>query len=246
LASSAFELPAQARQWLAGALADDEYRAKIDRALGDATTTRDRVRALPAHAADALYLASAELYVQHVRIHLATLDMAAGAERDQVVLLARRVRELGDRVFDRGHALVDPHFAADRPDVDVNLPEEVPDWVAEGMAAGPPLDGEPPPRASTPPLREETRPTEPERAWLAAVAAAGAPEHLDLEGDLATQARAFVAAAERLRHEPDPDTSGGRERSAILRLGYLVDADAARAAQLGLADVAHALIAITL
>ncbi|MEA3018699.1 MAG: hypothetical protein QOI47_223 [Actinomycetota bacterium] len=243
LTSSALALPAQARQWLAGDLSDDEYRAKLDQALKDTTRTRDLVRALPAVPGKGLYLASAELYVLHVRVHQASMG-EKGSRRDQAALLARRLRELADRIFDRGHALVDPTFLQNQPDVVVHLPEEVPDWVAEGMAAGPPLDAQPPPPASTPPLREATRPTEPEATWLAAVARAGAPDHVDLGGDLAAEARSFIFAAESLRHEPDP--VGGRERSAILRLGYLVQADAARAAQLNLTEIARTLAALRL
>jgi hypothetical protein len=246
LTRSSQALPATARDWLSGALGDDEFSTKLSVARTDAEQTVRMVAALPANEAKALYLASAQLYLEHVRIHQASLGVAEGPMREQVALLARRVRELSDRVFDRGHAMVDPAFGADQPDVEVNLPEEVPDWEAEGMAAGPPFDDEPGPPATVPPLRAETRPIEPEADWLAAVDAAGAPDALDLEGDVAAQARAYVDAAETLRDEPDPDVDGGRERSAVLRLGYLVKADAARAAQAGLDDIAQELDAIRL
>lgn len=230
-----------ARRWLAGDLTDAAFASKLDAALGDATETRDRVRALPAAPAKALYLAAAELHVQHLRIHRAAIEVEPGPRRDQVALLARRVRVLGDRVFDRGRRLVDPDFDRPQPDVQINLPEDVPDWVAEGMAAGPPFEAAPGPAAPTPPLREESRPTQPEEHWRAAVDRAAAPAAVDLEGDLAAQARAYVAAAEALRHAPDPDGPGGRERSATLRLQWLVKAEAARAAQAGLLEIARAL-----
>lgn len=241
MASSAFELPALARRWLGGELSDAEFRSRLDVALGHATTTRDRVRALPDAPAKDLYLASAELHLQHVRIHLASIAVDPGPRRDQVALLARRVRLLGDRVFDRGRRLVDPSFGEQQPDVRINLPEDVPNWVAEGMAVGPPFDAEPGPPAASPPLREESRPTQPEADWLEAVTAAAAPVSLDLDGDLAAQARAYIAAAESLRSAPDPDVQGGRERSATLRLRWLVKADAARAAQTGLTEIAKEL-----
>ena len=60
------------------------------------------------------------------------------------------------------------------------------------------------------------------------------------------QARAFVDAADALGDEPDPDVPDGRERSARLRLSWLIKADAARAAQAGLRDVADALDQIAL
>jgi len=69
------------------------------------------------------------------------------------------------------------------------------------------------------------------------VRAAGIPRQEELtkavsgrERDrLADLARRFVAAAEYLRVRPDP--KGKRDQSAVLRLGLLVNADAARAAQ---------------
>lgn len=246
LVSSAHEVPGAVRDWLDGELGDAALREKLDAALRHAVQTQSRVRALPGAPAKSLYLASAELHVQHVRIHLRGIEVAAGATREQVALLGLRVRQLGDRIFDRGHALVDPSFGVDAPDVQINLPEEVPDWVAEGMAVGPPFDDEPDPPASSPSLRADDRPTQPEDDWLAAVEAAEAPERVDFDGDLAAQARAFVAAAEALRDEPDPDVPGGRERSAVLRLSWLVKADVARTAQAGFLDIARDLDTIAI
>lgn len=232
------------RGWLDGQLTDAALREKLDPALADAAETESRVRALPEVPTKSFYLASAELHVQQVRILLRGIDTAPGEAREQVVLLGLRVRKLGDRVFDRGHALLDPSFGADAPDVQINLPEEVPDWETEGLAPGPPFEVEPGPPASSPALRADTRPTQPEADWRIAVEAAGAPDRIDFNGDLAAQARAYVAAAEALRNEPDPDTPGGRERSAVLRLSWLVKADAARAAQAGFSDTARNLDAI--
>ena len=246
LADTAQDLPEDTRRWLAGELPVQEYRRTVELAIQGAEEAHRNVELLPEHDAQPLYLASTELYVQYERVLLAAIDLEPGARRDQVVLLAHRLRELGDRVFDRGHRFVDPDFGADQPDADINLPAEVPDWEAEGMAPGPPFDDEPGPAASSPPLREETRPTQPEDDWLDAVDAAGAPDELDLDGDLAAQARAYVAAAEELGDEPDPDVRDGRERSALLRLGWLIKADAARAAQAGLRDIAEALDQIAL
>ena len=246
LADTAQDLPEDTRRWLAGELPVQAYRRTVELAIQGAQETHRNVELLPEHDARPLYLASAELYVQYERVLLAAIDLEPGDRRDQVVLLAHRLRELGDRVFDRGHHFIDPDFGADQPDVDINLPAEVPDWEAEGMAPGPPFEAEPGPPASTPPLREETRPTQPEDDWLDAVDAAGAPDELDLDGDLAAQARAYVAAADALGDEPDPDVPDGRERSAVLRLGWLVKADAARAAQAGLRDIAEALDQIAL
>ncbi|MBA2610138.1 MAG: hypothetical protein H0U92_14450 [Actinobacteria bacterium] len=244
LASSAQEVPGAVRAWLDGELTGAALREKLNPALADAAETELRVRALPDAPAKSFYLASAELHVQQVRILLRGVDIAHGDAREQVALLGLRVRKLGDRVFDRGHALIDPSFGADAPDVQINLPEEVPDWESEGLAPGPPFDDEPGLAASSPALRADTRPMQPEVDWLLAVEAAGAPNRIDFDGDFAAQARAYVAATEALRNAPDPDVPGGRERSAVLRLSWLVKADAARAAQAGFVDIAHNLDAI--
>lgn len=244
LGRSFLALPEKARRWLAGELTDEDYGQELRLARQDAAQALADVSALPAHPARAFYLATATLYLVHVDTHAASIRHE---HREQVALLARRLRELADRIFDRGHVLVDPDAFEGGDDVTINLPEEVPDWVAEGLAPGPPLEpSPPPPPADTPPLRQATRPVQPEADWLAAVAAAGAPDELDLGGDVAAQARAYVAAAEALRDEPDPDVDGGRERSAILRLGWLVKADAARAQQLGLDGIAQIIADIEL
>ena len=190
----------------------------------------DRVRGL--------YATSADLYVESVRAYRAAVMLPAGELRDQVVLLARRLRELGDRIFDRGHALVKP-FLHDPPveGIDIRLPEEVPMWEAEGLAVGPPLGPPPPPPLPEPPLRQATRPQQDLGAWMAAVRRAGVPEAAVLptavrnaDADaLRGAAEAFVAAAEVLRAAPDPRRD--RERSARVRLALLLYADAARAAQ---------------
>lgn len=246
LVSSSHEVPRAVRAWLDGELSDGALREKLDATLAGAAQTESRVKALPDAPAKSLYVASAELHLQHVRILVRAIGIAPGDGRQQVVLLGLRVRQLGDRVFDRGRALLDPSFGADAPDVQLNLPEEVPDWEAEGLAAGPPFDDAPGPSSSSPSLRADDRPTQPEADWLAAVEMAGAPDRIDFDGDLAAQARAYVDAAEALRDEPDPDVDGGRELSAVLRLSWLIKADAARAAQAGFPDIAHDLDAIAI
>src|SRR5207247_1331850 len=115
-------------------------------------------------------------------------------------------------------------------DVDVRLPEEVPDWSAEGVPPGPPLEPQSPPTSTDVRLREDTRPTEARATWVAAVRAAGIRPAA--AGDPAAVARAEVAAAATLRTEPDPTGRDGREASARLRLDLLVYADGHRTDQL--------------
>jgi hypothetical protein len=105
------------------------------------------------------------------------------------------------------------------------------------LAAGPPLDAPPQQAAASPPLRQQSRPQESASAWANDVRNAGIPSEAEfaaaLRGAPADRlgelARRYIAAAERLRARPDP--KGQRERSAVLRLGLLVDADAARTTQ---------------
>src|SRR5205807_9432113 len=138
----------------------------------------------------------------------------------------------------RGSAAMAP-FVHDDPlkDVDVRLPEEVPQWTAEGMAPGPPLDDPPPPAAESPPLRAASRPEQDPSAWAAAVRAVEIPAATDVaaaidggDGDtLREVARKLVDVAEQLRSAPDPRRQ--REKSAVARLSLLIVADSARAAQ---------------
>ena len=241
-----------ARDWMAGTLPTDQFKARLDddlTAFGAIQVAVHRLRAYPYdHRVNDLYGRSAGLYVDTVRAYEVAVTEPPGDVRTQLDLLARRLRELGDRVFDRGQALVNPrlHQPPD-PNVDVRLPEEVPNWVAEGLAAGPPLDAPPPPAAAQPRTRQATRPQQRRAAWLAAVTATAAPSIADVRaaidagdatrlGDVATR---LIAAVERLRTVPDP--TGDREESARLRLGYLVRADAARTAQLGAISATPAL-----
>jgi len=230
------------REWQSGERPIDAYRETVRKANADFARTRARVSALKPSPkvpqAGELYENSAQLYVEVGRLYDVLLATDPDDMRTQVDLLARRVRELADRVYDRGHAALAPYLEEEKhPDIEVRLPEEVPIWTAEGLAAGPPLDLPPGPPAEVPPLRQTTRPESSLAAFAAAVREARIPPVRDLdvaiaEGDggrLRALARQFGAAAEDLRDKPDP--KGERDRSAVLRLGLLVDAEAARTAQ---------------
>ena len=244
LGDAALRLPAYVREWLDGNRPTEQLRGDLGKALAEVTEVRERLSGLPPFpfnpAVVPLYRSSSALYVEHVRIYEEALAVPPGDVRTQLDLLARRTRLLADRVFDRGQALVKPHLAEEQnPDVVINLPEDVPNWAAEGLAAGPPLAAPPPTRSASPPLREESRPVQPPASWLAAVRDAGAPpvEELDRAittrdaAELGTLAQQLEAAAEKLRVVPDPDGDGGREESARTRLGLLVQSEAMRIAQ---------------
>jgi hypothetical protein len=256
IAQRVTDLANGAHDWLAGTMATADFKARLDDDLGAFRTAREAVGKLRPYPYDKrvneFFRGTTALYDDCVEVYEAALSVPAGDVRTQYDLLARRLRLLGDREFDRGQALIDPHlYDTPTPDIDIRKPEEVPNWVAEGLAAGPPLDTAPSPPSTQPQLRQATRPQQPRSAWLNAVAHAAAPTADDVRaaidsGDtakLADLARRLVGAAENLRNVPDP--RGDREESARYRLGLLVMADAARTAQLNpsLADVARDVLA---
>jgi hypothetical protein len=232
--------------WQQGNTSTQQFNDDSTQWFGDLVAARQRVaklRAFPlAPGVNDLYLRSADLYVETVRLDKLLPGLPEGDARTQLGLLAKRVRELADRIFDRGRAIVTP-FLHEPPlqNVEVHLPEEVPIWTDEGLAPGPPLDDAPPPPAAAPPLRQPDRPTEGRTRWVSAVQASGIPDVAKLVAAVTGNpdrdvARSLVSAAEKLRIEPDPDGPDGRELSARVRLGLLTSADAVRSAQLA-ADV---------
>jgi hypothetical protein len=244
-----------AQEWQAGQRPTDKFTAELAARHDDFTATRARLLGLRPFPLDSrvkpLYLDSAQLYIETANAYQAMVATPPGDVRTQLDLLARRLRELADRVFDRGHALVQPALGVkDNPDVDIRLPEEVPDWTAEGLAPGPPLDDKPPPASTDPQLHKATRPQQPRADWLAGVRALGLPSAADAaaavgaadDAALRDQARALIAGAERLRTTPDPKAD--REEATRIRLSLLVDADACRAGQLHLADMARRLLVV--
>jgi hypothetical protein len=250
------ELPERVRAWQAGERSAEELRADLDTAQREVTSVRDRVAALPPFARDArvlpLYRWSSRIYVEYVNALQAALGQPPDqvALRDQLVLLGRRLRILGDRIFDRGQARLAPFLHEQpNPDVEIRLPPEVPDWVADGLAAGQPWDNPPGPPADTPALRDEDRPTQPRSSWAAAVRGAAIPTTAELivaieSADLSVQstlANRFADLARSLGTVADPAGRHGREDAAQLRLALLVYGEAARASEAGLVDMAKRL-----
>lgn len=238
LTSGVVEMMDGAREWLAGERPTEQFKGELDRRRNqflDVVARLDDLRQFPHDKrVNGLYRDAADLYLQVVRVYQAMVDTPPGDVRTQLDLLARRVRILGDRVFDRGRALILPSLDEPAsPDVDMRLPEEVPNWVEEGIAAGPPLDVPPPPPSGEPTLRQPTRPQQPRADWLKAVRGLGLTA--------TSEAEVLIDAAERLRSVPDPN--GDREEGARIRLSLLLDADALRAAQLQLPDVSRRLAA---
>lgn len=233
------DLAATVDAWSTGAVDDEELDAVLDRVTPVVAAVRTAAGELAVHPQDPLarplVVGMADLYGGAVEAHRFALA-TTGDLRTQYDHLGRRLRILADRLFDRARERTAAPVDAG-PDVSFVLPAEVPDWERLEIAAGPPLVAVDPNQSDELPLgREDERPSQGEPAWQRDLAAIGAPSVDDVQaaaGDvdaLDRLARGLVAAAEALRTVPVPD--GDRGRADRVALGWLVRADAARAAQL--------------
>lgn len=235
----------------AGKVTPADFKGSVGQALPEFVKARDAVAKLAKYKPDASvnrdFVDAADLYVEVARLYGVAADPASDPLRAQLNVAARRLRTLGDRIYDRGRAVLDPTFyAAPSQDVELRPPTEVPDWVAEGMAAGPPLAGAPGPPAASPPIREATcaagvappcRAEESQSKWESRVRKAGFPQPPDLvraleaagAARLGELAGTYEAKVRTLRTGPDP--KGHRERAAVVGLGLLTDGEAARLGQ---------------
>jgi hypothetical protein len=241
----------KAQDFDSGKATPADFKPAVEVALPEFVKARDAVAALGKYkkkpVINRYFVDAADLYVETARIYNAAVDPAAEGLRPQLKIAARRVRTLGDRIYDRARVVIDPNFyAPTSQDVEVRPPTEVPDWAAEGMAAGPPLAAEPGPPAGTPPVREPTcgdgitppcRAEQSKKQWESRVKEAGFPQASDVVqaldaadaaklGELAatyeTQTRTLMAG---------PDPKGDRERAAAVGLGLLTNGEAARLGQ---------------
>ena len=240
----------KAQEFETGTLNLADFKGAVDVALPEFLKARDAIAKLERYKAKPVinryFVDAADLYVETARIYAVAADPAAEALRAQLNLTARRVRTLGDRIYDRGRVVLDPSFYAPTADVEFRPPTEVPDWAAEGMAAGPPLAEIPAPAAPTPPAREPTcgegvtppcRAEQPEKEWESRVKKAGLPQAPDVvralkaadAARLGTLAATYETKTRELMAGPDP--KGRRERAAAVGLGLLTDGEAARLGQ---------------
>jgi hypothetical protein len=241
----------RAQEYEAGKVTPVDFKANIDLALPEFVKARDAVAKVeeykPDPAVNRYFVDAADLYVEVARVYNVAIDPGSEPLRAQLNLAARRVRTLGDRIYDRGRAVLDPTFyAPSSQDVELRPPTEVPDWAAEGMAAGPPLAETPGPPAEIPPIREATcsdevappcRAEESEKKWESRVKKAGFPSPPDVVAALGEEnavrlgelAASYEAKTRMLRAGPDP--KGDRERAAVVALGLLTDGEAARLGQ---------------
>jgi len=241
----------KANDFEAGKVAPADFKGAVDTALPEFVKARDAVAKLEKYKADpavnTYFFDAADFYVEAARVYGAAADPAADSLRAQLNIAARRVRTLGDRIYDRGRAVLDPTFyGASSQEVELRPPPEVPDWTTEGMAPGPPLAAPPGPAPASPPIREATcgpgvpEPCRKEQSagkWESLVKHAGFPQppdvakaledlNADVLGKLAGE---FEDKTRTLRAAPDPKKE--RERAVEVGLGLLSDGEAARLAQ---------------
>jgi hypothetical protein len=241
----------KAQEFEAGKVIPADFKGSVELALPEFVKSRDAVAALeqykPEPAVNAYFLDAADLYVEVARVYGVAVDPAAEPLRAQLNTAAKRLRTLGDRIYDRGRVVLDPAFyAPSSQEVELRPPTEVPDWVAEGMAAGPPLAETPGPPAATPPVREATcgkgvpepcRAEESKKKWEGRVKKAGFPQPPDVlraleAGDPAKLGELAVSYETRTRTlMAGADPKGERERAAVTALGLLTDGEAARLGQ---------------
>ena len=241
----------KAQEFEAGKVAPADLKGAVDLALPEFVKSREAVAALEQYKAEPAindyFLDAADLYVEVARIYGVAADPAADPLRAQLNTAARRLRTLGDRIYDRGRVVLDPGFyTPSSQEVELRPPTEVPDWVAEGMAAGPPLAETPGPPAATPPVREVTcakgvpepcRSEESAKKWESRVKKAGFPQPPDVvralesadPAKLGELAAGYEAKTRTLIAGADP--KGDRERAAVTGLGLLIDGEAARLGQ---------------
>jgi hypothetical protein len=129
----------KAQEFEAGKVTPADFKANVDLALPEFVKARDAVAKVepykPTPSVNRYFVDAADLYVETARIYNVAVDPASEALRAQLNVAARRLRTLGDRIYDRGRVVLDPTFyAPPSQDVELRPPTEVPDWVAEGMA----------------------------------------------------------------------------------------------------------------
>ena len=238
-------LAQQEQQWESGAITTAAFVTDLQKTQSVMAAAQTAVASLPPYpgqpAVVQRYQQTVALEVVVPRIQLSATAMVAAPLRQQVMLISDRVRELADRTFDQGRVLTAAGLVPTGVPAGsaVDLPLEVPDWAAEGLAAGPPLAVPPPAPDRYPPVRQGPRPTQPLAEWLASVERAGLPSAAAVQaalsdgrpGPLGTLAATLDRDAGVLASQADPAVTDGRELSDRLRLSLLVEEEACRLGQ---------------
>jgi hypothetical protein len=126
------------------------------------------------------FLQAIELYVQAFRIEYAATDVKSRKLVRQLQLSAERVRDLGDRIYDLGTALVDAVLKKPPVKTIVKLPAPVPDWKTLDLAPGAPLGPLPKDTQRSSSSSQESSAASAKK-WVAAVLASGVPSSARLK-----------------------------------------------------------------
>jgi hypothetical protein len=222
--------------WQSTGKSELSVASQITAALPNFRTTIEELSRLPvltgAPGARTRDLAGAELYALAFRIELVAAALPAGEVQSQLEVSFERIRDLGDRVYDQGTALITALGPAPttNPNVEVVAPQPVPNWPSLGLTAGPPLAP-----SRVPAIDEKPARTQPMGSWRSDVDRDGVPDGQEELKGLKTmspgQAVAisdqFQAAASRISTQPRP--KGQKSLWAVTELSFLIDEEAVRA-----------------
>jgi hypothetical protein len=181
------------------------------------------------------YRAAIGLYVEAFQLENTATQLPAGPLVTQLQRSFVRIRELGDETFDEGTARLTALLGPSVTGVDARAASIIPDWSALRVAPGEPLE---PSWSGT---KAEPSGSQSPSGWAAAVNADDAPSVSSVRAalddspptpsHLSHLARSLQQSEIRLGSVPGP--AGDPQASAELRLGLLVDAEAALAAEAG-------------
>jgi hypothetical protein len=179
------------------------------------------------------YVAGINLYLQSFRLEDAATSLPAGPLVLQLQRSFERIRQLGDITYDEGTAQLASLLGTSVTGADVVATRNIPDWSSDHLAPGEPLE------TSWSGTTEHPSGRQSESGWRAAVRSTGAPSAATVRADvvaatitasqLSRLARTLQRSEGRLSTVPGP--KGHRETADVLRLGLLVDAEAALAAE---------------
>ena len=229
--------------WRNGNARPGEFAGAATRTMDKYLEAREllshRVAFEPAPRALLDYRDTLQIFLAHTRVAKAASRVADRDLRLQVQLLLGRLRVLADRVYDLGNDEMNPFIfhSGEVSGFEYLRPADVPSFAGSDLAPGRPLSS---PATTSSPAREyeQARPEQAWSVWATTVQAAGIPGPEGItsaitRGNLATLDRLAIrltAASDRIHASPDP--KGERELSSRLQLGLLVQAEAARVAQL--------------
>jgi hypothetical protein len=226
-----------ASQWQAGTVTAAQAASAFGTDASDLEVvlgTVEDLKPLPGQrAALGDYVAAVTLYLQAFLVDDAATHLAPGALVAQLQRSFQRIRHLGDVTFDQGTTQLAPLLGSALAGPDVRAARQIPDWVSLSLAPGQPLE------SSWSGTRDQPSGSQSPARWAAAVRDDGAPSSSSLRSALrrsstATRQLSRIAWAlqrAEVRLDRVSGPSGAPETSALLRLGLLVDAEAALAGE---------------